>query len=146
MSNKSVQRMRLRRIANLTVGRHNVMKFLFRYPVLSGLLLEALLILLFCLFPAGACNAPFLGIVVVYLHFPALLFVEGVLGIGFSAKQLLLSAGLMVPVWIALFFLLRWLWSLKSTHHAGQPGAAPNGGPATPVGNSGVTGGPPSVS
>jgi hypothetical protein len=28
----------------------------------------------------------------------------------------------------------------------GQPGAAPNGGPAKPFGNSGVTGGPPSVS
>lgn len=31
------------------------------------------------------------------------------------------------------------------TIHA-QPGAAPNGGPATPVGNSGATEGPPSVS
>jgi hypothetical protein len=28
----------------------------------------------------------------------------------------------------------------------GEPGASPNGGPATPVGNAGVTEGPPSVS
>ena len=31
-------------------------------------------------------------------------------------------------------------------HESGQPGAAPNGGPATQLGNSGVTKGPPSVS
>ena len=74
------------RAVRFVVGLHNVMKLFFRYPVLSGLLFEALLILLFCLFPVGSCNAPFLGIVAVYLHFPALLFVEGVLVIGFSTK------------------------------------------------------------
>ena len=34
--------------------------------------------------------------------------------------------------------------STSGTH--AQPGAAPNGGPATPLGNSGVAEGPPSVS
>jgi hypothetical protein len=32
------------------------------------------------------------------------------------------------------------------TESDAEPGAAPNGGPATPLGNSGVTEGPPSVS
>ena len=34
----------------------------------------------------------------------------------------------------------------RANSRAAEPGAAPNGGPATPVGNSGVTEGPPSVS
>ena len=38
-----------------------------------------------------------------------------------------------------------WRWGRQSAR-SGQPGATPNGGPATPVGNSGVTEGPPSVS
>jgi hypothetical protein len=35
---------------------------------------------------------------------------------------------------------------LRMIREHGEPGAAPNGGPATPLGNSGVTEGPPSVS
>ena len=36
--------------------------------------------------------------------------------------------------------------ALSVTRPKAEPGAAPNGGPATPLGNSGVTEGPPSVS
>ncbi len=35
---------------------------------------------------------------------------------------------------------------LRGAGHLAEPGAAPNGGPATPAGNSGVAEGPPSVS
>ncbi len=37
-------------------------------------------------------------------------------------------------------------WRLKSQRACAEPGVAPNGGPATPAGESGVPGGPPSVS
>jgi len=36
--------------------------------------------------------------------------------------------------------------ALQNYEAQSEPAAAPNGGPAAPVGNSGVTGGPPSVS
>ena len=39
--------------------------------------------------------------------------------------------------------ILKQMWSMRRN---AEPCAAPNGGPATPVGNSGVTEGPPSVS
>ncbi len=35
---------------------------------------------------------------------------------------------------------------IANRHARAQPGAAPNGGPVKPLGNSGVSGGPPSVS
>jgi hypothetical protein len=38
------------------------------------------------------------------------------------------------------------LWRCRRRRKEAEPGASPNGGPATPVGNSGVTEGPPSVS
>jgi hypothetical protein len=37
-------------------------------------------------------------------------------------------------------------WATAITRRTAEPGAAPNGGPATPLGNSGVPEGPPSVS
>jgi predicted nucleotidyltransferase len=40
----------------------------------------------------------------------------------------------------------RWTWPEPQDHEAAQPDAPPNGGPAAPAGNSGVTEGPPSVS
>ena len=42
--------------------------------------------------------------------------------------------------------LVRWANDLGAASSTAKPGAAPNGGPATPSGNSGVTEGPPSVS
>jgi hypothetical protein len=40
----------------------------------------------------------------------------------------------------------RWTCPEPHGHETAQPSAPPNGGPATPPGNSGVTEGPPSVS
>jgi hypothetical protein len=37
-------------------------------------------------------------------------------------------------------------WACQELQKTTEPSAAPNGGPATPLGNSGVTDGPPSVS
>jgi hypothetical protein len=47
--------------------------------------------------------------------------------------------------WFALGALLG-LWRCRRRHKGAEPGAPPNGGPATPIGNPGVTEGPPSVS
>ena len=83
------------------------MKLLLRHPVLSGLGFEALLVVLFLFFPVGSCNAPAIGVAVVVLHYPAGIFVERVLGIGFSAKQAALTAALMAPIWICLLLAVR---------------------------------------
>ena len=55
--------------------------------------------------------------------------------------------------WQLLFPVVFWsaavlgVWSLVGCgSRQAQPGAAPNGGPATPIGSSGVSEGPPSVS
>jgi hypothetical protein len=45
----------------------------------------------------------------------------------------------------AIAFIGTWL-VLQKRHNGAEPGAAPNGGPATQLGNSNVTEGPPSVS
>jgi hypothetical protein len=42
--------------------------------------------------------------------------------------------------------LLTWVLAKALGHRIAQPGASPNGGPAERLGNSGVPGGPPSVS
>jgi hypothetical protein len=83
------------------------MRIFLKHPLWSGLAFEGLLVLLFCLFPAGACNSPPVGVAVIFLHYPAVFFVERALGIGFSGTQAVLSAALMIPVWIGAFFLLR---------------------------------------
>jgi hypothetical protein len=124
------------------------MKLILRHPVWSGLAFEGLLIVLFMLFPAGACNSPIVGVFVLYAHYPALLFAERVLDIGFSAKQAMLSAAMMIPVWMLLFSILRWLFTgvlgaarLEKANEA----ALPNGGQAKPSRSSAATEGPPSV-
>jgi hypothetical protein len=50
--------------------------------------------------------------------------------------------------WMAVFGAAFWLVDLCRKRHArtAEPGASPNGGPAEQLGNSGVGGGPPSVS
>jgi hypothetical protein len=81
------------------------MNFLLRHPALSGLGFEALLVALFMCFPVGPCNAPPIGVAVFILHYPAIISVECVLGIGWSPTQFLLTAILMTPVWICLLML-----------------------------------------
>jgi hypothetical protein len=83
------------------------MRLALKHPLWSALAFEALLVLLFWIFPAGACNSPVVGRAVTFFHYPSLLFVEHVLGIGFSGTQALLSAVLMIPVWIGTLILLR---------------------------------------
>ncbi len=83
------------------------MRFVLKYPLWSGLAWEALVVLLFCVFPYGACNSPLVGVAVVLLHYPALIFVERVLNIGSGTA--LLSAVLMIPVWIGTIYLLRFV-------------------------------------
>jgi len=59
----------------------------------------------------------------------------------------LLSLGVpsvMGSVVVCVLGVLAFAWNRHRT--AAEPGAAPNGGPATPLGNSGATEGPPSVS
>lgn len=65
-------------------------------------------------------------------------------GIGYMIILGVLGLLLSTPVLIGLF-LLRQQW-MRSGRPIAEPGAAPNGGPATRLGNSGVTEGPPSVS
>jgi hypothetical protein len=50
--------------------------------------------------------------------------------------------------WMLLLYpmLAAWFWFLNHGASSREPGAAPNGGPATLPGDSGATGGPPSVS
>jgi hypothetical protein len=83
------------------------MKWILRHPVWSGVGFEAVLATLFLFFPVGPCNAPTVGVAVVILHYPAGIFVERVLGIDFSGAQLLLSAALMIPVWICVLLCVR---------------------------------------
>jgi hypothetical protein len=85
----------------------NISKFFVRHPVCGGLAIEAVLFLLFWIFPAGSCNSPLVGVIVLYTHYPALLFWGQVLGIPYSALQFYLSVILMAAVWIGLLFLLR---------------------------------------
>ena len=52
-----------------------------------------------------------------------------------------------ILVWSALITGVFWFRGTRRTHDGiAEPVASPNGGPATPLGNSGVTEGPPSVS
>jgi hypothetical protein len=89
------------------------MKLIVRHPVWSSLVFEGLLALLFCFFPVGPCNQAAPGVVVVVLHIPAIFVVEHILGVEFSAWQLLLSAILMIPVWAIVLSLLHWLIDRK---------------------------------
>ena len=59
-----------------------------------------------------------------------------------SGLLMLMSVIVAAFGWSFLFFLARRFWKRIRT----EPGAPPNGGPAAPADNSGVAGGPPSVS
>lgn len=60
-----------------------------------------------------------------------------------SAWTWILAACLISAFFWGLLIFAGWRWWIRE--HT-EPGTAPNGGPATSVGNSGVTEGPPSVS
>jgi hypothetical protein len=62
-------------------------------------------------------------------------------GMGSMNGTFAASAGLGTLVWIIVLF-----WAVTCLPSPAQLGAAPNGGPAERLGNSGVGGGPPSVS
>jgi hypothetical protein len=51
-----------------------------------------------------------IGIGIVYLHYPARMFAEHVLGITAYGRQLVLAPLFMVPVWVALLFVLRFIF------------------------------------
>jgi len=78
--------------------------------IVTGVAIEALFAGLFILFPVGPCSAPIIGIGIVYLHYPALMFAGHVLGITAYGRQLVLAPLLMVPVWVALLFTSRFLF------------------------------------
>jgi hypothetical protein len=61
----------------------------------------------------------------------------------------MLIAGMLVPAlcpWLARESIFEFTAREPKNRNPAEPGAPPNGGPATPAGNSGVTEGPPSVS
>ena len=88
-------------------------KLLVCHPVWGGLAIEGVLVLLFWFFPAGACNTPLVGVTVLYAHYPAILFVERVLGLPYSAIQFFTSAALMAVLWIGVLFVMRWLFASR---------------------------------
>jgi hypothetical protein len=73
------------------------------------------------------------------LNFIAVLLV--LCGLGSMNGIFAASAGLGSLVWIIAVF-----WAATHSPSTAQPGAAPNGGPAAALGDSGASGGPPSVS
>jgi hypothetical protein len=83
---------------------------LIPHLIVTSVAIEALLACLFILFPVGPCSAPVIGIGIVYLRYPALMFAGHVLGITAYGRQLVLVPLLMVPVWVALLFVLRFLF------------------------------------
>ncbi len=90
------------------------MRRLFRHPVLSGIGFETLLVALSLCFPVGVCNQPVVGVLVAILHLPAACFVECVLGFPPPEMEWFACVILMVPVWIVLLLLARWLADLDA--------------------------------
>lgn len=64
--------------------------------------------------------------------------------LGVGAKGTGVAYGVMT--WAAWFIVAMLEWPKRAPSGGAEPGASPNGGPAEPLGNSGVKGGPPSVS
>ena len=84
------------------------MRFFLRHPVMSGLGFELLLFFSGVLFAeAPGVKEPGVLSVVGYLHYPAVIFLDRVVGTQLPPKQFLdVCAVVMVPVWIVLFFLV----------------------------------------
>lgn len=93
----------------------SILKFILRQPIMTGLAIEAVMVFLFWFFPAGACNSPLVGVVVVYAHYPAFLFMERVLGVSDSEVQFFVSVGMMALLWIGLLFLIRCFFGRSRT-------------------------------
>lgn len=89
----------------------SVLKFFVVHPVLGGLSIESVLVLLFWIFPAGSCNTPVVGVAIIYAHYPALLFLERILGVPYSSVQFFASVGLMTVLWVGMLFLTRYLFA-----------------------------------
>lgn len=85
------------------------MRLVLEHPIGVALAFEVLLVTLWCLFPVGACNQPLVGVMVVVIHYPAILILEHAFGLRFSVAQYAASAFLMIPAWAALLYLLRML-------------------------------------
>ena len=108
-----------------TPGGIERMSYLLQHPVKNGISFEFLLVAAFLFFSVGPCKAPAVGVAVVYLHYPAGIFVERVLGISYSGMQLLLSSFLMVPVWILLLFFSRSVVNFRQRDSSPGPDAKP---------------------
>jgi len=95
---------------------------------------------------AGFALLPFLGVLGLSVHLLRLVL-EGSLATDWSDTILSIVGLVQLGVTFVLF---RHLLSKETREHVwkriAEPSAAPNGGPATQPGNSGVTEGPPSVS
>ena len=81
---------------------------LLTHPFVAGIVIECVLVGLFLLFPVGPCEASYIGIGVLCVHLPAVFLVAG-LGIGESSVQLAAAPLLMLPFWIGLVWLLRFI-------------------------------------
>lgn len=80
----------------------SLVNWLLHHPVWGGIAIEAFLVGLFVVFPAGPCNAPVVGVAVMLLHSPAALLIE-MFHIHMSGQyQAMLIAGLMVPIWVGI--------------------------------------------
>jgi hypothetical protein len=73
--------------------------------------------------------------------FETLMFAEQLQGQLLQYEQTLSDRGMGLPYTVSIRERL-----VSDDYEKAEPGGAPNGGPATPRGNSGVTDGPPSVS
>jgi hypothetical protein len=74
-------------------------------------------------------------------YFETLMFAEQLQGQLLHYEQTLSERGMGLPYTVSIRERL-----VSDDYEKAEPGAAPNGGPATRLGNSGVTDGPPSVS
>ena len=88
------------------------MKFL-SHPILSAVGIESLLSGLFVVFHVGPCTAPVIGIAILYLHYPALLLAGRIAQLT-GWWDLAMTPLLMLPIWIALLYLLR--FALRPRH------------------------------
>lgn len=97
---------------------------LLAHPILSAVAIESLLAGLFVAFPVGPCAAPIIGIGIVYLHYPVLQFAHHVLGVTAYGQQLLVAPLLMLPVWVALLYTVRFVFRSRHKHDDSHTNAA----------------------
>ena len=88
------------------------MKYL-SHPVATGIAFEFLLIGLFVLCPVGPCTFSFIGLSVVYLHYPALLLSLHLLRIQPDVAQFIAAPILTAGIWIVILFGMRTLFAKR---------------------------------